>query len=204
MSDDWRNDPATDKQKAKLHFFGCTWDDGITKGQASDAIDECVKQFPEKETAYQNRPATEQQKSTLRGFGKRPRVTLTYEKAKELIKECETADWQKEIEEIEKEYIIDVEDWAELYPGITWKRVQTAAQTLDKARPGWREDKNHIDIMLEKAAELNPQLLERWKKKAEKTATKHGAGRRSKKGDASWILIVLAILFWIIYKMFSK
>jgi len=36
MSEDWRNEPATDEQKDKLRFFGCTWDDGITAGQASD------------------------------------------------------------------------------------------------------------------------------------------------------------------------
>jgi hypothetical protein len=89
MSEEWRNDPATERQKAKLFFFGCTWDEGITKGQASDAIDECVRKFPEREFAYQNRPATEEQKALLRKYGKRPLHTLTYARARDKIKECE-------------------------------------------------------------------------------------------------------------------
>ena len=89
MSEEWRNDPATERQKAKLLFFGCTWDEGITKGQASDAIDECIKKFPEREFTYQNRPATEEQKALLRKYGKRPLRTLTYARARDKIKECE-------------------------------------------------------------------------------------------------------------------
>jgi hypothetical protein len=162
MSEEWRNEPASERQMQKLQFFGCTWDDGITKGQASDAIDECAKRFPEVEAAYQNRPATEQQRSVLRGFGKRPRATLTYGKAKELIKGCENFDWLKEVEKIDKEYVIDVSMWEELYPGLTYSRVQKAAKLLDEMQPGWRQENNHLDIMLSKVAELNPKLLERW------------------------------------------
>jgi ankyrin repeat protein len=40
-----RSEPATAKQKEKLQFFGCTWQEGITKGQASNAIDECVNRL---------------------------------------------------------------------------------------------------------------------------------------------------------------
>jgi len=59
MNPDWRNkQPATEKQKEKLRFFGCTWDDGITAGQASDALKECAKLFPDFEAAYQNLPTT--------------------------------------------------------------------------------------------------------------------------------------------------
>src|SRR3977135_1764898 len=105
MNHDWRNDPATEKQKEKLRFFGCTWDEGITKGQASDALDECAKRFPEMVTAFLNRLATEQQKSVLRGFGKKPRATLTYGRAKELIEECESHDWLKEGQETQMEYV---------------------------------------------------------------------------------------------------
>jgi hypothetical protein len=57
MSEEWRSDPATEKQKEKLLFFGCTWSEGITKGQASDAIGECVQKFPEKEAEWQSRRA---------------------------------------------------------------------------------------------------------------------------------------------------
>ncbi len=100
MNDDWRNDPATDKQKAKLAFFGCTWNEGITKGQAHDAIDECIRQFPDREAAYQNRPATNDQLALLRNYlrpdGEEPDdyaddgKALTYAQAKDLIEECES------------------------------------------------------------------------------------------------------------------
>jgi hypothetical protein len=49
MSDDWRNELASEQQKEKLRFFGCTWDDGITTGQAEDALAECGIQFPDAE-----------------------------------------------------------------------------------------------------------------------------------------------------------
>jgi ankyrin repeat protein len=88
-----RNEPATEKQKEKLRFFGCTWDDGITKGQASDAIDECVRQFPEIDNAYYNRPATENQMTQIRGLlADTPdeiEESYTYGEAKELILDCE-------------------------------------------------------------------------------------------------------------------
>jgi ankyrin repeat protein len=91
-----RDEPATEKQKEKLRWFGSTWDDGITKGQASDAIDECVKRFPEKDLEYYNRPATEEQREQLKSYGKDPdkcrgkprRQPLTYGEAKEWIREC--------------------------------------------------------------------------------------------------------------------
>ena len=201
MNQDWRDDPATEKQQEKLRFFGCTFDEGITKGQASDAIDECIKKFPEREKAYQDRPATEQQRSKLRDFGKRPRASLTYGRAKELIEECETHDWQKEVEEIDKEYIIDVGMWCELYPGLTWKRVQDAAKSLDKERPGWRDEKGHIDLMLEKVAQLNPQLLERWR---EKTEPKPKSARRKAKGNSMSFVILLGIIIWILWKFIFK
>ena len=185
----------------KLRFFGCTFDDGITKGQASDAIDECIKNFPGREKAYQDRPATEQQRSKLRGFGKRPRGSLTYGRAKELIEECESHDWQKEVEEIEKEYIIDVEDWAEFYPGLTWKRVQDAAKSLDEERPGWRNEKDDRDLMLAKVAQLNPKLAERWKKRAE---PKPKSARRKAKGNSMSFVILLGIVIWILWKFISK
>jgi len=61
-----RMEPATEKQKHKLRFFGCTFDQEILKGQASDALDECVRMFPEIEEAYYKRPATEEQLAKLR------------------------------------------------------------------------------------------------------------------------------------------
>jgi hypothetical protein len=50
----WRQDPATDRQKAKLLFFGCEFKGAITKGEASDAITYCVENFPAKEEEYQS------------------------------------------------------------------------------------------------------------------------------------------------------
>jgi hypothetical protein len=65
-----RSEPATGKQKEKLRWFGCAWDEGITKGQASDALDACAKQFPDKNADYYSRPATDEQKETLRSYRK--------------------------------------------------------------------------------------------------------------------------------------
>ena len=90
MSDDWRNDPATEKQKEKLCFFGCTWDEGITKGQASDALNECVSKFPETQQAWQNRPATPEQLEELKSYGEEPEDGLTYGEAKELLHDPDT------------------------------------------------------------------------------------------------------------------
>ena len=70
MSDQWRNELATEKQKEKLRFFGCTWDEGITAGQAEDALEACARQFPEAEATWQkSQPATEKQTEKLRYFG---------------------------------------------------------------------------------------------------------------------------------------
>jgi uncharacterized Zn finger protein (UPF0148 family) len=70
MSDDWRNELASEQQKEKLRFFGCTWDDGITAGQAEDALAECAIQFPDAEATWQKKqPAREDQKEKLRYFG---------------------------------------------------------------------------------------------------------------------------------------
>jgi ankyrin repeat protein len=89
-----RDEPATEKQKEKLRWFGCTWDEGITKGQASDALDACASQFPDRDAEYYSRPATEDQKAKLRSFRKNPDDNrrdgpLTYGEAKDLIRDCE-------------------------------------------------------------------------------------------------------------------
>lgn len=107
----WRCLPATQKQKDKLRFFGCTWDEGIIKGQASDAIDECVRLYPDRESYYQNRPATEEQREKLRSLGLDPDEDsyetgepLTYEEAKDLILEREMEEEMEErVSDEEKE-----------------------------------------------------------------------------------------------------
>lgn len=118
MSGDWRNEPASEKQKEKLRFFGCSWEDGITKGQASDALDECAKQFPEKDAEYYNRPATEEQLAKLRDYlkpdGEEPEdyadegQPLTYGQAKDLLQEFKMAE-RKEAEEKELAYLVSDE-----------------------------------------------------------------------------------------------
>lgn len=89
-----RSELATEKQKEKLRWFGCTWGEGITKGQASDALNACARQFPDRNAVYYSRPATEEQKATLRKFRKNPDDNrrdgpLTYGEAKDLIRDCE-------------------------------------------------------------------------------------------------------------------
>lgn len=89
MNPDWRNEPATEKQKEKLRFFGCTWDEGITAGQASDALEECAKQFPDAEAAYQkSQPATEEQKDKLRFFGCTWNGDITVGHASDALLQC--------------------------------------------------------------------------------------------------------------------
>ena len=108
-----RSESATEKQKAKLRWFGCTWEGETTKGQASDAITECVKRFPELDRDYYNRPASEEQLATLRPYLRAngetpddyadPGKPLTYGQAKDLISECEMEARAKEEEQFEKQ-----------------------------------------------------------------------------------------------------
>jgi hypothetical protein len=56
-----RSEPATEKQKEKLRFFGCDFENSLSKGQASDALDKCVRDSPEVNRAYYSRPATKDQ-----------------------------------------------------------------------------------------------------------------------------------------------
>ena len=68
MSDIGERIPATEEQKEKLRFFGCAWDEGITKRQASDALEECARQFPDLNKLYNNRPASKDQLAKLRSY----------------------------------------------------------------------------------------------------------------------------------------
>ena len=132
----WRADPATEKQKAKLRFFGSEFDEGFSKGQASDAIETCMKAFPERETAWQNRPATPEQLEILADNGEEVEDGLTYAEAKELIEECgldelsqarnfmdymETEDWQidRTVDDLNS-------DWADDYREVTREEVAQA------------------------------------------------------------------------------
>jgi len=84
----------------KLRFFGHSFDENITKGQASDALDVCANKFPSKNYDYYNRPATKEQLATLKEINKHPDNdpdnsyyeldrSLTYGEAKDMIQDWE-------------------------------------------------------------------------------------------------------------------
>jgi hypothetical protein len=98
-NDAWRHGPATEQQKEKLLWFGCTWKGAITVGHAHDALEECAKSFPDRDAAYYRRPATEEQFNILQPYfekyGEEPGDHaegdyLTYGEAMELIQVYET------------------------------------------------------------------------------------------------------------------
>lgn len=64
----WRIDPATDRQKKKLKFFGIKINRGMTKGEASDLIEAAVDEHPEIEDAYQAAKEKEQDQEEDLGF----------------------------------------------------------------------------------------------------------------------------------------
>lgn len=92
----WRNDPATERQKGALRLYGYAFDDGISKGQARDAIDECDRKFPLRELKHGGGFATQAQLETIQRLLKceepvrrddgRP---LTYKNAFQLIRGIE-------------------------------------------------------------------------------------------------------------------
>jgi hypothetical protein len=106
-----RSEPITEKQKAKLLWFRYPLRDGMTKGEASDAIDECIRQHPEKEREYYDRPATEEQMAQLRKCAKADKdlaemfeevdeegSTLTYGEAKDLLRDSERDAQRREMD----------------------------------------------------------------------------------------------------------
>jgi DNA-directed RNA polymerase subunit M/transcription elongation factor TFIIS len=114
MSDDWRNEFATEEQKEKLRFFGCTWCGDITMGKASDALEECAKQFPGIEAAYKNRPITDDQLDELRSLGQEPVREFTYDEAMELIESVKTRNAKRR------------EDAAAIFQNETNAKVETS------------------------------------------------------------------------------
>jgi len=63
--------PATKAQKSKIRWFGVEIDEGITRGEAHDLLEELVKKFPQKKLDYDNRPATKEQIKKLIKLGMR-------------------------------------------------------------------------------------------------------------------------------------
>jgi hypothetical protein len=106
-----RSEPVTEKQKAKLRWFGYPVREGMTKGEASDAIDECIRQNPEREREYYDRLATEEQMAQLQEYAKADKdlaemfqemeeeeSTLTYGEAKDLIRDSERDAQRREMD----------------------------------------------------------------------------------------------------------
>ena len=106
-----RSEPATEKQKEKLRYFSFSLKSGMTKGQASDAIDECIRRHPEKEREYYDRPATEEQIAQLREYAKTDKdlaemfeevdeegSALTYGEAKDLLRDSERDAQRREMD----------------------------------------------------------------------------------------------------------
>jgi hypothetical protein len=111
-----RSEPATEKQKEKLCYFGYSFDEHISKGEASDALDKCARDFPQINQAYYNRPPTEEQLAKVHEINEHPdcgpdepfydfenEEPLTYGKAKDLIQEWVWFQRQKEQEEFDRE-----------------------------------------------------------------------------------------------------
>lgn len=59
IDEPWRTEPASQAQLRKLRFYGQHFSRGITKGKASELIDDAMAQNPEKEEAYQHWKQTE-------------------------------------------------------------------------------------------------------------------------------------------------
>lgn len=170
-----RSEPATERQKAKLRWFGYVFAEKISKGEACDVLDQSAKDFPEKDRAYYNRDATAEQLAKLREINHHPdrrpdkpfydfesNASLTYAKAKDLIQEWEWLQRQKE-RETEKEdldfefTILEFLRWrGEISSHLTYARVKNAAIALDKSNPGWMKDDDCQNLLLKKITELYP------------------------------------------------
>lgn len=140
-----RSEPATEKQKEKLLWFGCALDEGMTKGQASDAIDQCVRDYPEKERTYYSRPATKEQLAKIREINKKSNRDdelfydfendgpLTYGAAKDLIQEWGWAQRRKEREEFDAYSKSDEARIDEAYVRINQYRDTASKKRVAKA-----------------------------------------------------------------------
>ena len=172
--DPWRTEPATEKQKQKLRYFGCVWDVGITKGQASTALDKCANDFPEVNEAYYNRPATDEQLARLRPIlkadGEEPSdhaadgKTLTYREAKDLIEDIEMAEVHEARVQDNRNNLLELVARTDYYPSLTLSRVRKAAAVLDATCPGWDEGQDSETLLKRQLVGQFPELAaeEHW------------------------------------------
>ncbi len=173
-----RSELATEKQKVKLRWFGHPFDEKISKGEACDALNQCARDFPEKDRAYYNRAATAEQLAKLREINHHPDCRpgqpfydfdhggpLSYGKGKDLIQEWEWLRRQKEREtekeELDFEFtILEFLRWrGEINPHLTYPRVKNAAIALDQSSPGWINDDDCQNLLLQKVTELYPGIF---------------------------------------------
>ena len=167
-----RREPATEKQKDKLRWFGYAFKETISKGEASDALDKCARDFPEKNRAYYNRPATNEQLEQLRLISKKCRAkskdnsALTYGQAKDAILDWKmqerTISREREFEQIAKEHFFEmsIHFESEFSPQVTARRVKLAAKELNRISPGWMKKDDGKRMLRQKVAELYPGVFE--------------------------------------------
>jgi DNA-directed RNA polymerase subunit RPC12/RpoP len=140
----WRNHSATELQKEKMRFFGCDWNANITKGEASDAIDYCVRNFPEKEREWQSRPATAEQIKRLEEYGEEADPEMTYADAKEAIGDLAHEEEQRETERfLDDSRVVDAHEemndgfWDVYYRPVTLEEVTAAVTFLKEKQTSW-------------------------------------------------------------------
>jgi hypothetical protein len=85
MMETWRFKAATAAQTEKLRYFGYACAPDLTRGDASDLIDQCVVRSPELEQAWQDAPASDRQLQELKKLGCIDEAELTHSEAKDLI-----------------------------------------------------------------------------------------------------------------------
>jgi len=145
-----RAEPATEKQKEKLRFFGYVLKAGMTKGEASDALNECARQLPHKNAEYYNRPATVEQLTELQNINAQcepdepfydfEEGPLTYGKAKDVLQEWVWHQREKEREE-ESAYLESDESRID----EAWMRIEDSLEvTRDEVAKAWAVAKSHM------------------------------------------------------------
>jgi hypothetical protein len=134
----WWNDPASEKQLAKLHYFEIRFlEEGLTKKQASDLINFFIEVDPEKERQYQNQPATPEQRKAISELGGND-TGLTLQQAQELLKEWTAYDTGLDI----LNDIINDDDWLRLhsYRRISRVKLIEMKKILDDKHPDWETE----------------------------------------------------------------
>jgi hypothetical protein len=134
----WWNDPASEKQLAKLHYFEIRFlEEGLTKKQASDLINFFIEVDPEKERQYQNQPATPEQRKAISELGGND-TGLTLQQAQELLKEWTAYDTGLDI----LNDIINDDDWLRLHSFRRISRVKLIEmkKILDDKHPDWETE----------------------------------------------------------------